>query len=167
MIHASRLDFVSEGGTGKVLGMILLAVALAALGAMIAKDNDLRQEISREQARVNRDRHRSGSARDTVDEATLREIERANGVIDQLALPWGKLVEAIEAVRMPGVVLLGMTPDPHKGQVDLSGEARDADTMFAYVRALADYPGLGKVNLVHHQQVGSALRFQVQASWVK
>jgi hypothetical protein len=35
------------------------------------------------------------------------------------------------------------------------------------VRALADYPGLGKVNLVHHQQVGSALRFQVQASWVK
>jgi hypothetical protein len=105
-----------------------------------------------------------------IDESTAREIQRANEVIDQLALPWDRLFRAVEGVAVGQVTLLGIAPDAKSGTVQIRAETVDSEAMFAYVKRLGQQSELSDVYLLEHQRDKAGgdrpLRFVVTASWL-
>lgn len=98
------------------------------------------------------------------------ELRSANEMIDQLALPWGRLFRAVEGAAMPQVMLLAIAPDTGAGTVQISAAATDAAAMFDYAGRLAQQQGLAGIYLRQHQvdpRGGERpLRFVIMASWM-
>jgi Tfp pilus assembly protein PilN len=98
------------------------------------------------------------------------EVQQANAVLAQLALPWDALFADLDASQHERVALLLIEPDSEKRVVKVTGEARDFAAMLAYVNYLQDRPSLSGVYLQnHHMEQQSAehpVRFSLLASWV-
>ena len=166
------LDYVPRSGRGRWPGIVLLAVA-ALTGA---KQADLyvgaRHEAAQLEARISRLESRGDQPRAVaLSESTIREIRRANDVIEQIALPWDRLFRAVEASAGEKVALLGITPDQKSGTVQVSGEAADLNAMFDYVNRLQRQPSLANVFLLNQklndQDAQRPVRFTVTASWME
>jgi hypothetical protein len=165
------LDFMGRRRQGRWLGVALLVVASAATAKLVHVHQAASGEASILEARIAQLQRRGGSAPSAaLPESTAREIRHANGVIDQLTLPWERLFRAVEAAAGNRVALLGITPDPKGGTVEVSGECADLATVFDYVDRLGRQPSLVNVYLVKHhvnaQDPQRPVRFTVSASWM-
>jgi Tfp pilus assembly protein PilN len=167
-----ELDYIPHTGTARWLGFGLLALA-ALVGA---KQADLyvtaKRETAQLEARLARLESRENPATKAVlPESTVREIRRANDVIEQIALPWDRLFRAVESAAGEKVGLLGITPDQKSGTVEVGGEAADLNAMFDYVKRLQRQPSLTRVYLLNHklndQDPQHPIRFTVTASWIE
>ena len=67
-----------------------------------------------------------------------------------LMVPWASLLLGIEASDMQDVALLSFEPNRKKNQVTLTGEAKNLESVFAYIQKLEDQPMLEKVYLQKH-----------------
>jgi Tfp pilus assembly protein PilN len=89
-------------------------------------------------------------------------------VVRQLTLPWAALIGTLEQAATREVAILQLQPDAEQRLVRLSGEARDREAMFQYLRRLSAAPGLGDVHLVSHQvqleDPQRPIQFAVQAT---
>jgi len=89
-------------------------------------------------------------------------------VLRQLALPWGAIIESVEAATTADVALLQLQPDAQQRQLRLGAEARSQQAMLEYLQRLAAARALSEVHVVNHQlQVedpNRPVRFTVQAS---
>ena len=165
-----ELDYVPERQTGRWLGLVALACAVG-IGAKLADVYvAARHETVQLEAILARSDARSHPRpRAALPESVVREIHRANDVIDQIALPWDRLFRAVESAAGTRVALLGITPDQKAGTVEVGGEAADLDAMFDYVKRLQRQPALTRVYLVNHkindQDAQHPVRFTVTASW--
>lgn len=172
MTHRLELDYLPHTGTARWLGIGLLVVA-ALVGAKQADAYvTAKREIAQLQARLSRFESRGGPATIlALPEATVREIRRANDVIERIALPWDRLFRAVESAAGEKVALLGITPDQKSGTVEVSGEAADLNAMFDYVKRLQRQPSLTRVYLLNHklneQDPQHPIRFTVTASWME
>jgi len=131
-----------------------------------------KREISQLEARLSRLESRDRpAAKAALPESTIREIRRANDVIEQIALPWDRLFRAVESAAGEKVGLLGITPDQKSGTVEVGGEAADLNAMFDYVKRLQRQPSLTRVYLLNHklndQDPQHPIRFTVTASWLE
>jgi Tfp pilus assembly protein PilN len=88
----------------------------------------------------------------------------AESVVRKLGLPWGMLIPLLEQASTPNVALLTLEPDAEQRVLRLTGEARDRDAMFEYVRRLSAAEGLEDVHLVSHQVQQEDPRHPVQFS---
>ena len=174
MIARIDLDYAARGRPGRWFGIAALALAALAAAKLFDVHAESQREIAHLEARIDQfDRRGSTSAAYSprLDEATVQEIRNANRVIDQIALPWGRLFRALEAAATSRVALLGITPDQSDGTVELSGEAADLDAMFDYVKRLQRQPELNGVFLLNHQEnareAQRPLQFTVTASWIE
>lgn len=173
MIARIDLDYAARARSGRWFGIAALVLAALAAAKLFDIHAESLREIEHLEARLGQlDRRDSGSAGYSLrlDDATVQEIRNANRVIDQIALPWGRLFGALEAAATGRVALLGITPDQAGGTVELSGEAADLDAMFDYVKRLQRQPELSGVFLLNHQENERnplrPLQFTVTASWV-
>jgi Tfp pilus assembly protein PilN len=166
------LDYVPRAGRGRRPGIALLAVA----ALIAAKQADLyvsaKHEAVQLEARVSRLESRADQPKAAaLPESTIREIRRANDVIEQIALPWDRLFGAVEASAGEKVALLGITPDQKSGTVEVTGEAADLNAMFDYVKRLQRQPSLARVYLLNQklndQDAQRPVRFTVTASWME
>lgn len=109
---------------------------------------------------------RAAEARASVPAERAAAVNRA---IDRLNLPWGRVFGALEATRGEDVALLTVDPEPAKRLVKVSGEARAAAAMLAYVDRLGAEGSFARVSLVKHQvneqDAHKPLRFQIEATW--
>jgi Tfp pilus assembly protein PilN len=167
-----QLDYVPHAGTARWLGIALLVLA-ALVGA---KQADVyitaKRETAQLEARLARLESRGKQTTTTaLPESTLREIRRANDVIEQISLPWDRLFRAVESAAGEKVGLLGITPDQKSGTVEVGGEAADLNAMFDYVKRLQRQPTLTRVYLLNHklndQDPQHPIRFTVTASWME
>lgn len=118
--------------------------------------------------------HRSDARRAPLsaeDQQRLKaELKDANQVLIQLSLPWGALFKDIETSQQNEVALLAVVPDPDKGVVKISGEAKDLNAVIGYLRRLQKVRSLKSVYLAsHHVRQRSAqrpVRFTLIAAWV-
>lgn len=124
------------------------------------------------------------------------ETKRAGEVISQLNIPWDELFRAVEStdkrrsadpvqqseLKALGlersaksedgneVALLAIEPDPSKGQVKLTAEARNLTAMLDYVRQLQQQSSLTDVYLQNHQvqqqDAEKPVRFTLTATWI-
>ncbi len=169
-----ELDYLQQGAAG---GLRWGGIALLALAAVVgAKQADLyfsaKREVGELELRRSRLESRQGAdVKMALPEATVREIQRANDVIEQIALPWDRLFRAVESAAGDKVGLLGITPDPKTGSVEVAGEAADLNAMFDYVKRLQRQPSLTGVYLLNNklndQDQQHPIRFTVTASWME
>lgn len=97
------------------------------------------------------------------------EIRHANTVLRQLTLPWDRLFDTLEASGSKDVALLALEPDPEKGTVKISGEAKNYLAVLDYVRTLKGKPIFDNVELQNHQiqeqDPDKPVRFSLTADW--
>ena len=167
-----QLDYIAQAASTRWLAIGLL-VLVALVGA---KQADIyvtaKRETAQLQARVSRLEAHGGQTKNTpLPESMVREIRRANDVIEQIALPWDRLFRAVESAAGEKVALLGITPDQKSGTVEVGGEAADLNEMFDYVKRLQSQPSLTRVYLLNHklndQDPQHPIRFTVTASWME
>lgn len=96
-----------------------------------------------------------------------QEAKAAAEAAQRLAFSWQPIFDAVEKAARPEVSLLALQPDPARGTVQISAEARDADAMLAYWRALDADAGLAAVHIAQYQvqerEPQQPIRFVLQA----
>lgn len=103
------------------------------------------------------------------DPSTLAGIRSANGIIDQLTVPWEGLFDTVEAADARGLALLSLTPTARDRSVRLSGEVRSVPELLAYVQRLEAQSALGQVHLLGYSSVlrdgVKIVGFTISATW--
>ena len=165
-----ELDYLHQPGRTRRLGWVLLAAALLIAAKQADTYATAQREAAQMEAKLSRLESRGErTGKVTLSDATVREIHRANAVLDQIALPWDRLFRAVESAAGDKVGLLGITPDPKSGTAEVAGEAVDMNAMFDYVKQLQRQPYLTRVYLLNHklndQDPQHPIRFTVTASW--
>ena len=167
-----QLDYIAHARSTRWVGIGLLVLAALAGAKQADVYLEARRETAQLEARMSRLDFSGGRiAKTALPESTIREIRRANDVIEQIALPWDRLFRAVESAAGEKVGLLGITPDPKSGTVEVGGEAADLNAMFDYVKRLQRQPSLTRVYLLNHklndQDPQHPIRFTVTASWME
>ena len=170
-----RLEFAPGARPRSRLGWAMLACAtavlvvqLVTLGFALSERGRHSQELARLDARQS-DAARPRPLGAKPDPVYLAKVKSAQQVSKSLTAPWVDLLDAIESAPQQSVALLAAEPSTGKQSFRLTAEARDLESMLAYVAALQKDRRLVSVFLVSHQvQVqtpGRPIRFQVQAGW--
>lgn len=84
-------------------------------------------------------------------EATRRELDAARRVLQDLVLPWGALFRSVEAAVGNQAALLSIEPDAARGQVRITGEARDYAAVIELMRRLESGGTLSGIHLISHE----------------
>jgi hypothetical protein len=99
------------------------------------------------------------------------ELQHANEVMRQLALPWEKLFQAVESVSGKDVALLALEPDKEKRLVKISGEAKNMAALLSYIEQLEQCDVFGTIYLQSHQvqqqDPDKPVRFALLADWLE
>lgn len=154
-------------------GWMLLGVGVLALAACLGYKWRLGEQVAAAEAQVQALAHASGTAAPPAhraaqpSQAELAEVRKANAVLRSLDVPWEDLFRAVEASAHGDVALLQLQPDPHKGTVRITAEARDYAALVAYAGELSRHDPIGAVMLQSHEQDarGRSLRFTLVARW--
>jgi hypothetical protein len=173
-MRALELDFLHPAGARLRLDLVVLALGLAAAGAVgwryaaLAEDvaaleqriDDVRRLARRDLPRV---RVPAGDAR-----ALAQEVGRANAVLATLTVPWDAMFGELESAASANVALLGIQPDGR--QVRLAGEARRFEDLLGYIGRLEATQGFANVFLSAHElksgSGGQVVAFTLAADWV-
>lgn len=147
---------------------LLLAAGLAVAADVTLTWSELRSEArTLEQPRGARRPAASNKA--PLPEAVQREFDAARQALQELALPWEALFQAIEGATSNDTALLAIEPDPGKRALRIGGEARDFPAVLGYVERLAAQPVLAGVHLVTHQVredvAERPVQFTLLATW--
>lgn len=147
---------------------------MAAIGVILIADAlfsyvNLRDEVDQWQRRRNAPRLVAAAAKEPVSEPAQRELNAAQQILRELALPWEALFGAIEAATDGSVAMLAIEPDAGKRVVRISGEARNYLAVLNFMARLEKAQPLGGVHLLSHQiREDVAERpclFTLSASW--
>ena len=175
-MRALQLDYQRAYRPVPWLGLGVLALALAALALMGRHYQTLNQQIALWEGKAAQSqgpgRPDALAPRPLTEQAARAqrlEAEQANQVLRQLALPWSALFTAVESSGGPGVALLSLEPQLHKGVVKISGEAKDFKAVLDYAKQLSAQPVLARVMLQSHQTQQAdpqkPVRFTLLAHW--
>ena len=171
-MRALQIDFARPPRGPRVAATPLLAIAVIAGASLLGWRMELQSEVHDMEPRLARAEGGRDAVRAApVDRTVEQEVRLANDMIEQLSLPWDRLFRAIEGAATSEVNLLGIAPDVRTGNVQIRAEATDAESMFAYVRSLAEQRDLANILLVeHHTENGKdarPLKFTASASWMR
>jgi hypothetical protein len=170
-----ELDFVrAPRSAWRAGGWALLVAAAAASFALAEHHVGVAQRHAAVQAqqaeflaRLPVRRPRGGA--DPDEAQALADIRGANTIIDQLAVPWEDLFDAVEASHTAGLGLLSMAPTARDRSLRLAGEARSMTELLAYIKRLGEQSGLRHVHLQNYNTVqrdgASVLSFTLVATW--
>jgi hypothetical protein len=175
-MRALRLDYCATRRTRSVGAILLLIGALLASVALF-EYRAVREELSMQQMKIAEIRQSAkrtatgerGAPGDVA--AAAQELKAAHQALQRLSFRWEDLFNALESAPADGVALLAVEPDPAKGLVKITAEARSAEDMLEYVERLQKADRLADVMLANHQLKTSdplqPMRFVVVASWIR
>jgi hypothetical protein len=158
-----ELDHVAPRRRKRWPGLVLLGLALAISADLGLRYRDTLAAIEN-----------AAPVRAVFVQAAPRKIndgeeKAARSAVRQLALPWAGLVRALEDSATPDVALLQVQPEAQQQLLRVTAEARSAEAMFKYLRALAEARGLSHIHLVSHEVAQDdpqrPVRFAAQASF--
>lgn len=174
--RAIALDFTRPTGRLSRAASLLLLVGALAAALSVTAQREISRAILHRQSQIEEVRnltHRKlpalrGEASDTPE--VREQIKKANAVLEQLNVPWGRLFAAIEAAQDPNVALLSVQPDTRASAVLLSGQARTLSALWTYMDRLQRSERLRDVVLVSHEirrkEPGQPAAFVLSAQWV-
>ncbi len=175
-MRALELDFLHPAAPRVPVGLVLLALGVAAAGAVAWRHYALAGEATRLEARIEDAkrlaRRELPRMRAPAGDAKLlaQEVGRANAVLASLTVPWDSMFGELESAGGANVALLGIHPDGAGRQVRLAGEARRFEDLLAYVSRLEATPGFANVFVSGHELRsgggGHIVAFTLLAEWV-
>jgi len=163
-----QLDFVVPRRRARVLGVVVLAVALALAGALVFEYREAQQRLHALEASaslLSAARPAPAIPRERLDV----EMKSAQATVRQLALPWAQLIDSLERASVKEVALLNIQPDAQSRVLRVTAEARREELMLEYLKRLAATGSFVEVHLVSHQvredDPRRPIQFSVQASF--
>ncbi len=148
-------------------GWLLLALALALAGWLVADHAD--RLARRDAAELQLRRALAPQARIAAEASALAaEIRFADAALAPGRLPWERIFATLEGAAAAQVAVLRMHPRAAAREIQVAGEAADADALSAYLARLGARPGVAHVRLLGHQPLGAAgagLRFELVVEW--
>lgn len=165
-----RLDFAATESGASWSGLLALVLGLAAAGLIVGDYQRLLASADRIEAELGRlsAPRRSEPARDARKQGEA--VARSNEVAHELSRRWDRVFLALESAKAPDVALLAIEPDPRKGVLRVSAEAKGKNAMLDYVNRLQAAQSLQRVMLESHEVLSQVpekpVRFVVTASWV-
>ena len=167
------LDYMRENQIQRLVGMLVAAVAVAGIVALGFYYRNLMVQSARledSMAQLKLHLGHVGMMTSVVDaQQSVVEIKDANEVIMQMTLPWNELFNALEEANSNNIALLGIEPDARRRVVRVSGEAKNSEALFAYLRALQAIKSMSGVYLksqqVQERSPERPIRFTLDASW--
>ena len=170
-MHPLGINFVHRRRFASWLGLLLLAVGVAAAGAVAADYLDAREELARVEAKQARLKRPDAASRRNASAtpATRDDAQAVERVASQLRLPWDVVLHEIELRADPAVALLSVEAHGQKRTLRLTGEAKAMADVVAYVNRLRESPWIKAAYLSGHEekQVGAVrvIRFSLDATW--
>jgi len=174
-IHRIELDFLHPAGRGFALSRLLLAAGAIALLTAIGYQRELGRQVTVRQAELEQLRGLASRSlprlteRDADTPELRDQIKKANGVLQQMNIPWGDLFAAIESAEDAQVALLAVQPDPRSSSVLIGGAARTLPAIFEYMAHLERTGRLRDVVLTSHEvktkEPGQPVAFTLNAAW--
>jgi hypothetical protein len=154
-------------------GWVALFLVCAALGQMVWHYRSVVERNAAQQAQLDVLTERlqpRGIGRHPAKDLRLgADIRSAQEVLVRLDQPWDRLFAAVEAATGDDVALLGINPDPKKGLVRITGEAKHYQDVLAYARRLDASCCLSGAYLQSHQvqthDPEQPVRFTLGAVW--
>ncbi len=167
------LDYMRENQIQHRVGMLMAVIAAAGLVALGVYYRNLTAQSARLEDSVAQMKLHLGHAGMTTSgvdaQHAVVEIKDANEVIMQMTLPWSELFNALEEANSNNIALLGIEPDARRRVVRVSGEAKNSEALFAYLRALQAIKSMSGVYLksqqVQERSPEKPIRFTLDASW--
>ena len=164
-----HIDFNRRRGP-EPLAWAILAASLLTLGSLVWSHDHLRRETDQARARARPAEVAAPSRPLVMPEVSDAELAAARDALLSIGLPWDGVFGALEDAAMRDVALLAVHPDPRKGELRLTAEARNLPAMLAYHQRLETSPALRNVALVDHEVVATdpqqPVRFNITAQWV-
>lgn len=165
-----RLDFAATESGASWSGLLMLVLGLAAAGVIVGDYQRLlasAERIEAELGRLNAPRRGAEPARDARKQGEA--VARSNEVARELSRRWDRVFLALESAKAPDVALLAIEPDPRKGVLRVTAEAKGKNAMLDYVDRLQAAQSLQRVMLDSHEVLSQVpekpVRFVVTASW--
>jgi hypothetical protein len=166
-----RLDFAATESGASWSGLLVLVLGLAAAGLVVGDYQRLlasAERIEAELGRLSAPRRGGEPARDARKQGEA--VVRSNEVAHELSRRWDRVFLALESAKAPDVALLAIEPDPRKGVLRVTAEAKGKSAMLDYVDRLQAAQSLQRVMLESHEVLSQVpekpVRFVVTASWV-
>jgi Tfp pilus assembly protein PilN len=167
--RVDQLDFLARAPrpwAGVVLGSLVAALLAATAFSTWRLEQDNRQALAAVNERTAR---LLPPPPRRLTEAERVRLAQAARVAGELRAPWADLLATFEEHGQNDIGLLKLEPDAKAGVVRVTGQARHAKALFAYLRELEADPRLVQVALTTHQAEretpGQPLRFVIQAGW--
>ena len=159
----------TSASTWSLMILAVLALSVAGFNAQQLLRSHTIQQTQMQAALVLQQRRAIPPPQPKLVTLPAPQIAAINHAVEQLNLPWRDLFDAIESATPPQIALLALEPDARKHILKGSAEARDSDTMIAYIDALQQHAFFNAVVLTRHeineQDPRKPLRFQFEAQW--
>jgi Tfp pilus assembly protein PilN len=164
-----RLDYAAGPRRLHWVGIVLLVAAVAAAAQLLARFQELRQQLALVEVRRDLLDRSPGPLQRVSPQRLAEQSERAAAALRRLTVPWARMIETVEAASTPRVVLLQIQPEPERRTLRLTAQARTPEAMLDYVHRLGESRFLRQIYLISHQvqetAPGRPIQFVVQASF--
>jgi hypothetical protein len=134
---------------------------------LLANLDSLEREAARLAARA--ERSARGAATRASAPIDVKQAAAVNAAVARLNLPWGEMLDAVEAATPAPIALLSITPEPARALLKLEAECGDSKDMIDYLKQLEQQPVFERVTLVRHERtkdgMDGVIRFQIEAQW--
>ena len=173
MTRAPRLDFaVDRAARGRHRQWLLAALCLA-LGLQLGLGAWRWQSLDAAQAELLARQRQAAGQRERVVSVELTPEQRkvadaAQAMLERLAVPWERMLAAIEGARGPRVFIDTIQPHADAGSVSISVNCADFADLAEFIRALDRQDDLSDVMLVSEAlpDTGAGpLRAVISANW--
>jgi Tfp pilus assembly protein PilN len=174
-MHPLQLDYQPRHWSSYRTGTAVLIAAIVAsiyvLTTHALTGAEIKNQEQQWQSSQRGDNLENGDSRASPEKAERLkpELKRANEIVQQLALPWDALFNAIEVFDPNQVALLRIETDISKRSLTITAEAKSFNGMLGYVRSLGKQAGLTDVYLISHQLLVEdelrPVRFSISANW--
>lgn len=150
------------------LAALLLCVLAGVRAYRLAANLDsLQAETARLASRTERMARASGASSGAPIDA--KQAAAVNAAVTRLNLPWGSILDAVEAATPAQVALLSITPEPGRALLKIEAECGSSRDMIGYLTTLEQQSLFERVTLVRHERMrdgmDGVIRFQIEAQW--
>jgi hypothetical protein len=163
------LDHLAPARRPRWAGYLVLALSLLAAGEISQRYREAQLAMERN-AEVQGMLNVQRTPVKSIPRGQLEEqVKNAETVVHQLTLPWGRLIETLEATGSKDIAILQLQPDAQQRVLRISAEARNQEAMVEYLRRLSEVNGFAYVHLLNHQvqqeNPQRPIQFAAQASF--
>lgn len=157
-----------------LIGLLILAGVLLQFRSITEEVNYWNNRVERlekqQQQQKAAPRTRSTARIREFSQEIRKEIALANGILDQINLPWETLFDSIESAATEQIALLSLQPNVSSRTLRISGEAKNMSELLDFVEALEREVVFENVHLLNYKikqdNPHRPIVFLLTAAWI-